>query len=64
MGYEIGYALQRDTPTLCVYRDGLAVSKMITGHHSPQLTVATYRDADELDRHIDAFLMHGTTDNR
>ncbi len=56
VGYEIGYALQRGLPTLCVYREGLFVSKMITGNPSPHLTVATYRDASELDRHVDAFL--------
>ena len=56
VGYEIGYALQRGVPTLCVYREGLFVSKMITGNPSPRLTVATYRGEDELDRHVDAFL--------
>ena len=61
VGYEIGYALQRETPTLCVYRDGLFVSKMITGNPSPFLTVATYRDESELDRHIDAFLSKRAT---
>ena len=29
---------------------------MITGNPSPHLTVVTYRDASELDRHVDAFL--------
>ena len=56
VGYEIGYALAREMPVLCLYREGLFVSKMITGHPSPRLTVATYRDVDELDGHIDAFL--------
>jgi hypothetical protein len=56
VGYEIGYALERGTPTLCIYRDGLFVSKMITGNPSPHLTIAAYRDTSELDRHIDAFL--------
>ena len=56
VGYEIGYALQRGMPTLCLYRDGLFVSKMITGNPSPHLTVATYCDEDDLDRHVDAFL--------
>lgn len=56
VGYEIGYALQRGTPALCVYRDGLSVSKMITGNPSPYLTLAVYRDAAELERRIDAFL--------
>jgi len=58
VGYEIGYALQRGTPTLCVYREGLPVSKMITGNPSPHLTVATYRDERELDQHLIAFLDH------
>ena len=56
VGYEIGCALQRGLPTLCVYRDGLFVSKMITGNPSPHLTIATYRDTAELDRHVDIFL--------
>ena len=56
VGYEIACALQRGVPTLCVYREGLFVSKMITGNPSPHLTIATYRDTAELDRHIDTFL--------
>ncbi len=62
VGYEIGYALQRGLPTLCAYRDGLFVSKMITGNPSPHLTVVVYRDEDELDRHIDAFLSSQSAD--
>jgi 2'-deoxynucleoside 5'-phosphate N-hydrolase len=56
VGYEIGYALQHGKPTLCAYRDGLFVSKMITGNPSPHLTVVIYRDDSELDRRIDEFL--------
>ena len=56
VGYEIGCALQRGMPVLCAYREGLFVSKMITGNPSPHLTVVTYRDEDELDRHVDTFL--------
>jgi nucleoside 2-deoxyribosyltransferase len=56
VGYEVGYALQRDMPVLCVYRAGLFVSKMITGNPSPHLTIATYHGTDELDRHIAVFL--------
>ena len=58
VGYEIGYTLRRGTPTLCVYCEGLFVSKMITGNPSPHLTVATYRDERELDQHLIAFLDH------
>lgn len=56
VGYEIGYALGRGKPALCLYRDGVFVSKMITGHPSPLLSVAAYRDEAELDRLVDAFL--------
>jgi nucleoside 2-deoxyribosyltransferase len=58
VGYEIGYALGRGMPVLCLYRHGLSVSKMITGNSSPHVTIATYRDTSELDRHIGIFL-HG-----
>lgn len=56
VGYEIGYALSAGKPVLCLYRDGLFVSKMITGNPSPLLTVAAYRDEAELDRHVRQFL--------
>jgi hypothetical protein len=56
VGYEIGYALQRGKPVLCLYRDGLFVSKMITGNPSPLLSVAVYRNETELDEHIGIFL--------
>ncbi len=63
VGYEIGYALGRGKPTLCLYRDGLFVSKMIIGHPSPRLTVAVYRDEAELDEQVDAFLSQLTASN-
>ena len=56
VGYEYGYALQIGKPVLCVYRAGLRMSKMITGNPAPNLTVATYADADELDAKVDVFL--------
>jgi nucleoside 2-deoxyribosyltransferase len=56
VGYEIACALERGKPVLCLYRDGLFISKMITGNPSAQLRVLTYRELLELDRHIDAFL--------
>jgi hypothetical protein len=60
VGYEIARALQMGKPTLCLYRDGLDVSKMITGNTSPCMSIATWRDAADLDRLIDAFLDHNT----
>jgi hypothetical protein len=56
VGYEIACGLQLSMPVLCLYRDGLHVSKMITGNSSPGLQVHSYRDMAELDRYIDGFL--------
>jgi len=56
VGYEVACALQHDKPVLCLYLEGLAVSKMITGNSSRKLTVTTYRDTNQLDRILDVFL--------
>jgi len=47
VGYEIAFALGLEKPVLCVYQEGQAVSKMITGNSHPSLQVQTYRQADE-----------------
>jgi len=44
VGYEIGYALDLDKPVLCLYQQGVVVSKMITGNSHPLLTVMEYQD--------------------
>ena len=54
VGYEVAHALHLGKPVLCLYRRGLAVSKMITGN--PALTIAAYAGLSELDAHLDAFL--------
>jgi 2'-deoxynucleoside 5'-phosphate N-hydrolase len=56
VGYEIACGLQRGIPVLCLYRQGIAVSKMITGNSSPNLQVKEYRDMSDLNRLIDQFL--------
>ena len=56
VGYEVACALQHGRRVLCLYREGLVISKMITGNPSPQLSVVTYHDTEELDRHLDSFL--------
>ena len=56
VGYEVACALQHEKPVLCLYREGLAVSKMITGNTSAALSIATYRDTTQLDHLIDLFL--------
>jgi nucleoside 2-deoxyribosyltransferase len=56
VGYEIAYALGIGKKVLCCYREGTPVSKMITGNHSPGLTVRAYRSEKEALDLIDAFL--------
>ena len=56
VGFEIGEALHQGIPALCLHREGLSVSKMITGNPNPRLIVATYRDIPELDLHLEHFL--------
>jgi len=47
VGYEIGFALGRGKPVLCLAQAGIAVSKMITGNPHPALQVNYYQDAVE-----------------
>jgi nucleoside 2-deoxyribosyltransferase len=47
VGYEVGYALQVGRKVLCLAREGLKVSKMITGNPDPNLQVRTYHDDQE-----------------
>jgi hypothetical protein len=56
VGYEVARALQKGKNVLCVYREGLFISKMVTGNPSPHLCLGAYRDTGELDHQIDRFL--------
>jgi nucleoside 2-deoxyribosyltransferase len=56
VGYEIGYALSRGKPVLCCYREGIAVSKMLTGNDARGLQVRAYQDDDQVISLIEAFL--------
>ncbi len=56
VGYEIAYALSLGKPVLCCHREGVPVSKMITGNDSEGLVVAPYRGAAEALQMIDRFL--------
>jgi nucleoside 2-deoxyribosyltransferase len=47
VGYEVAFALSLGKPVLCCYLEGRAVSKMITGNTSPDLTVSAYQSAGE-----------------
>jgi nucleoside 2-deoxyribosyltransferase len=56
VGFEIAYALERGKPVLCLARDGVRVSKMITGIRRPGFTFRSYAGVDEALRHLEAFL--------
>jgi hypothetical protein len=47
VGYEIGYALGLGKPVICLHREDVPVSKMITGNRDPNLIVIAYSDGDE-----------------
>ena len=44
VGYEIGYALAREKPVFCLFKEEIKVSKMILGNPHPLLELAPYRD--------------------
>ncbi|MCW5888035.1 MAG: nucleoside 2-deoxyribosyltransferase [Anaerolineales bacterium] len=56
VGYEIGYALEHQKPVLCIFRQGVRVSKMITGNTKPGLALADYADEQEAIEDVRNFL--------
>ena len=56
VGYEISYALGREIPVLCCYRQGKRVSKMITGNTSPYLQARSYRSTVEVAQLVADFI--------
>jgi 2'-deoxynucleoside 5'-phosphate N-hydrolase len=56
VGYEICCAQNFGKRVLCLYRKGLAISKMITGNPSPQVSVVAYTDGPQLDEAIETFV--------
>lgn len=56
VGFELAYALDRGKPVLCVAREGVRVSKMLTGIRQPGFTFAVYTGEEELRAHVAAFL--------
>jgi hypothetical protein len=56
VGYEIGYALSLEKPVLCCYRQGLRVSKMISGNPDPKLRTRTYESQADAVRLVQDFL--------
>jgi 2'-deoxynucleoside 5'-phosphate N-hydrolase len=47
VGYEVAYALSLGKPVLCVYRQGMPVSKMLSGNSHPSISVRSYQQPEE-----------------
>jgi len=47
VGYEVAYALGLGKPVLCIFREGQAISKMLSGNSYPNISVKSYRNAEE-----------------
>ena len=57
VGYEIAYAVMMGKRVLCLAREDVRVSKMITGN--PGVTLVRYREEGEAVREVEAFLERG-----
>jgi hypothetical protein len=56
VGYEIAYALNRSMPVLCLYRQGVKISKMISGNTAGGLEVVAYTNPTGAVRAVSDFL--------
>jgi nucleoside 2-deoxyribosyltransferase len=54
VGYEIAYAVMTGKRVLCLAREGVRVSKMITGN--PKLRLARYEAEEDAARTMEAFV--------
>ena len=57
VGYEIGYALSLGKPVLCCYRQGVRISKMISGNPDPNLRTCAYESEAHAVRLVQDFLI-------
>jgi len=57
VGFEVAYALERGKRVLCLARQGVRVSKMLTGIRRPGFTFATYRTPNEATARMEVFLV-------
>jgi nucleoside 2-deoxyribosyltransferase len=56
VGYEVAFALSQEKPVLCVYLQGMPLSKMLSGNSHPSISVRSYRSPEEAVDIIRAFL--------
>jgi nucleoside 2-deoxyribosyltransferase len=60
VGYEVGYALGKGKPVLCLYQEGRPLSKMISGNPDSGLKVDSYCDLPDALAIIRTFLAQST----
>ena len=56
VGFEVAYALERGKPVLCLARDGVRISKMLTGIRQPGFSFTVYGDVPAALTGLEAFL--------
>ena len=56
VGFEVAYALERGKPVLCLAREGVRISKMLTGIRQAGFEFRTYEAQAEALAHLKAFL--------
>ncbi len=56
VGFEVAYALERGKPVLCLAREGVRISKMLTGIRQTGFAFHTYQNQDEAFVHLEVFL--------
>ncbi len=56
VGFEIAYALERGKPVLCLAREGVRVSKMLTGIRRSDFEFHAYGTQEEAFAYLAAFL--------
>ena len=56
VGFEVAWALAQGKPVLCLAREGVRVSKMISGIRRPAYRFHTYADAPEALACLERFL--------
>lgn len=56
VGIEVCTALQLNKSVLCLARDGIFLTKMITGNRHPRLSVYRYKQPADWQRALDEFI--------
>ena len=48
VGFEISYALSKSKRVLCLHKQGIPISKMLSGNNDPGIRVCSYQDAKDI----------------